>query len=165
MRRARIGARSAATTIRRCSKLVQTAADNRAFCSTCAHDWAPGHRQRIAGLEAGGPGEKEERRFRSLERLIAVAGIRRDELATLAEIGALNAFGYDRRTALWQMERAARPPGALFSEESTDAAPAPEGGSGTAPLAPMTPMERVIADYEGRVSRSVHTRWPIGGPI
>ena len=35
------------------------------------------------------------------------------ELATLAEIGALNAFGHDRRSALWQIERAARPAGEL----------------------------------------------------
>jgi error-prone DNA polymerase len=42
--------------------------------------------------------------------------LRRDELATLAEIGALNAFGHDRRSALWQVERAARRPGELFEE-------------------------------------------------
>ena len=35
---------------------------------------------------------------------------------TLADIGALNAFGYDRRSALWQAERAVRPSGALFTE-------------------------------------------------
>ena len=34
--------------------------------------------------------------------------------STLAEIGALNAFGYDRRAALWQAERAVRPAGELF---------------------------------------------------
>ena len=54
------------------------------------------------------------RRYASLETLIAHTGLRRDELATLAEIGALNAFGHDRRTALWQIERAVRPSGELF---------------------------------------------------
>ncbi len=32
----------------------------------------------------------------------------------LAEIGALAAFGYDRRAALWQIEKAVRPEGELF---------------------------------------------------
>ena len=75
----------------------------RGFCSTCAADWS------LAG-EAARP------RFASVEDLIARTGLRRDELATLAEIGALNAFGYDRRTALWQIERAVREPGELFKE-------------------------------------------------
>ena len=42
-------------------------------------------------------------------------GLRRDEVVTLADIGALNAFGYDRRSALWQAERAVRPSGELFT--------------------------------------------------
>jgi error-prone DNA polymerase len=118
------------------------------------------------------------RRYASLEALISQTGLRRDELATLAEIGALNAFGYDRRTALWQIERAVRPAGELFAEKS-----GPEGGLDTgqhsselaephprshaldgaagaalpsgvsrepqAPLRAMTPAERVMADYAG----------------
>ena len=40
-------------------------------------------------------------------------------MVTLADIGALNAFGYDRRSALWQAERAVRPSGELFTEEET----------------------------------------------
>ena len=69
------------------------------FCNTCAHDWkeAP-----------------PRARFRSLEDLIARTGVNREELATLAEIGALNAFGHHRREALWQIERAIRPAGELF---------------------------------------------------
>jgi error-prone DNA polymerase len=72
------------------------------FCNTCAHDWkeAP---PRV--------------RFRSLEDFIARTGVNREELATLAEIGALNAFGHHRREALWQIERAVRPAGELFEEE------------------------------------------------
>jgi hypothetical protein len=34
--------------------------------------------------------------LRSLDDLVARAGLRRDEVVTLADIGALNAFGYDR---------------------------------------------------------------------
>ena len=45
-----------------------------------------------------------------------MTGVHRDELATLARIGALNAFGCDRREALWQIERAIRPAGALFAD-------------------------------------------------
>ena len=57
-------------------------------------------------------------RFASLDDLIRRTGLRRDELVTLADIGALNAFGYDRRSALWQVERAVRPAGELFDERS-----------------------------------------------
>ncbi len=51
----------------------------------------------------------------ALDDLISRTGLRRDEMATLAEIGALNAFGHDRRSALWQIERAIRPAGELFN--------------------------------------------------
>ena len=55
-------------------------------------------------------------RFASLDDLIARTGVRRDELVTLAEIGALNAFGHDRRTALWQIERAVKQEGELLKK-------------------------------------------------
>ena len=58
----------------------------RAFCNTCSHDWV------VASREAS-------RRFSSLDDLIRRTGLRRDEVVTLADIGALNAFGYDRRSA------------------------------------------------------------------
>ena len=118
------------------------------------------------------------RRFHSIEDLIGRTGIRRDELATLAEIGALNSFGHDRRSALWQIERAIRPSGELFDESRTQdpglGTPDSElgtrdSGSGTrvpgprdadpgtqdqgprdqGPLCPMSPPERVMADYAG----------------
>jgi error-prone DNA polymerase len=74
------------------------------FCNNCSHDWTPRHRAP---------------RFRSIDELVARTGLRRDELVTLADVGALNAFGYDRRSALWQAERAIRPSGELFQEEGT----------------------------------------------
>jgi error-prone DNA polymerase len=74
-------------------------------------------------------------------------------LTTLADIGALNAFTHERRSALWQVERAVRPAGELFEE------PAYASGFGVAgerherpersPLTPMTPSERLHADYAG----------------
>ncbi len=117
----------------------------RGFCNVCAHDWA-------------GPGGAEPRpRFASIEDLVARTGLHRDELATLAAIGALASFGYDRREALWQIERAARPAGPLFEEArrapgdlagEESGAPGPSGERG-GPLRPMTAIERVIADYDG----------------
>src|SRR5207344_1953029 len=74
------------------------------FCNICSNDW-----------KKTAPGSESLRRFRSLDELIARTGLRRDEVVTLADIGALNAFGYDRRSALWQAERAVRPDGELFT--------------------------------------------------
>jgi error-prone DNA polymerase len=101
----------------------------RIFCNNCSHDW------RIADARAA------TRRFTSLDELVARTGLRRDELVTLADIGALNAFGYDRRSALWQAERVIRPSGELFEEG--------QAGQGGCPLRPMTEAERLVADYAG----------------
>ena len=49
-----------------------------------------------------------------------MVALRRDEVTALAEIGALNSFGFDRRSALWQVERAVRPAGELFEGTETD---------------------------------------------
>ena len=55
--------------------------------------------------------------FRSMDELVARAGLRQDELRTLAEIGALASLGGDRRSALWQAERAGRPAGPLLMDD------------------------------------------------
>jgi error-prone DNA polymerase len=123
------------------------------FCNNCSHDWTP--RQRAP-------------RFRSVDDLVNRAGLRRDELVTLADVGALNAFGYDRRSALWQAERAIRPSGELFrSEETAETAETaemffekelsasfavsavPSDREAECPLKPMTESERLVADYAG----------------
>jgi error-prone DNA polymerase len=69
---------------------------------------------------------------------------RGDSRGALAEAGALNAFGLTRRSALWQVERAARPRGPLFRAAESAA------GAGTAgepsPLPEMTVAERLHAD-------------------
>jgi error-prone DNA polymerase len=93
------------------------------FCNNCSHDWPAKtaiSRGRESTLEAEvfrerGWGPASSKRFVSLDELIARTGLRRDEVVTLADIGALNSFGYDRRSALWQAERAVRPSGALFA--------------------------------------------------
>ena len=88
-------------------------------------------------------------RFVSLDDLIARTGVRRDELVTLAEIGALSAFGRDRRAALWQIERAVKKEGPLFKRPEARS-PKPEAmGEESSPLPKMTPVERVGADYAG----------------
>jgi error-prone DNA polymerase len=81
-----------------------------------------------------------------------VLELRKDELTTLAEIGALNAIGdspqshrdtekkvFHRRDALWQVERAVRWSGPLLDE-------LPEI-DGESPLAAMTDEERLVADF------------------
>jgi error-prone DNA polymerase len=85
--------------------------DGRIFCNVCSHE-AP------AVVAAPKRPWREGGRFRSLDDLVARTGLRRDEVVTLADIGALNSFGYDRRSALWQAERAVRPSGELFDEAS-----------------------------------------------
>jgi len=107
--------------------------------------------------------------FSSIRDLVhRVPELRKDELTTLAEIGALNSVSngnyptYDchserseesafrskpetlklhRRDALWQVERAVRASGPLL-----DALPEPDSKS---PLLPMNAEERLVADFRG----------------
>jgi error-prone DNA polymerase len=109
------------------------------FCNVCAHEWAG--RQGAGTQGHRGDGADPGQRFGSLDRFVAETGAHRDELAVLAEIGALQSFGDDRRSALWQIERAARPAGELFEQQDEVQAPSP--------LRTMTPIERVVADYAG----------------
>jgi error-prone DNA polymerase len=91
-------------------------------------------------------------RFATLDQLIRRCGLRRDEVATLAEIGALNAFGFDRRTALWQIEQAVRPAGDLFADAGAGNSQLPTSNlqpPASSPLRPMTVAERLLADYAG----------------
>jgi error-prone DNA polymerase len=86
--------------------------------------------------------------FSSLDDLVARAGLRRDEMATLADIGALNALGGDRRSALWQAEQAVRPAGALYENWELGIGNW-ELNAPPSPLSPMTDVERLVADYAG----------------
>ena len=74
----------------------RSGARSRRSCNICSHDWT-------VQLQPRG-------RFDSIEQVVQRTGLRRDELTTLADIGALNAFTNERRSALWQVERAVRPP-------------------------------------------------------
>jgi error-prone DNA polymerase len=142
----------AASTVRRCPKCgcedpsmleIAKARDStrEAFCNVCSHTW---------------PFSRAER-FVSLDDLIERTGLRRDEVVTLADIGALNGFGYDRRTALWQAERAVRrnlqfTMHNFQSEEEDDESLCQwsmVNGQLSRPLTPMTEAERLVADYAG----------------
>jgi error-prone DNA polymerase len=177
----------AAAAAERCPKcgcddrsMLEETPSSRWFCNVCACEWSsqlgsrtpiPDPRSPIPELGTPSP----ESRYKSIDDLITRTGLRRDEVATLADIGALNALGYDRRSALWQIERAIRPAGELFEEtRQIDSSSAPHfsalvgphphslalGDSRTrasrgpqalppSPLRPMTPPERVMADYAG----------------
>jgi error-prone DNA polymerase len=85
--------------------------------------------------------ERKRRPFLSVADLAKRAALRQDELVQLAQVGALGSLEPERRAALWEAERAARPRGPLY-EALPDA---PE----LSPLEPMTAAESLMADYEG----------------
>ncbi len=127
--------------------LIEGGSDAKRFCNQCAHEWMV---------------DEPPWRFRSIDELVRLTGIRRDEITVLAEIGALNSLGHDRRSALWQAERAIRPAGELFEETEDEpqvSNPGPQApnepqASGLepqagSPLPSMTPTEQLVADYAG----------------
>jgi error-prone DNA polymerase len=149
--------------------MLEASGDGGMFCNVCSH-----HSSRVRAV-----GAPASARFASVDELVSRAGVRRDELVTLADIGALNSLGYDRRSALWQAERAVRPSGELYTTSSTgnteptenvfvptvDRAAMPGGEDvferesavasvnsvveSVCPLKPMTEAERLVADYAG----------------
>ncbi len=120
--------------------MLEPTPTNGMFCNVCAHVWGEARLDSASSTKPSDIASCELRaadcgpRYGSIEDLVAKTNLRRDELATLAEIGALNAFGYDRRSALWQIEKAVRPAGELFSREG------PEGSAAVA--APPSVSER-----------------------
>ena len=148
--------------------MLETLHTYEGFCNVCSYLWALPPSVPGASHSDPRPSPLAPRasniapRFDTLDSLIRRTGLRRDEVATLAEIGALNGFGFDRRTALWQVEQAIRPAGELFADveardasgaerEATEAPPrlAPPASSLGSPLKPMTVPERLLADYAG----------------
>jgi len=99
--------------------------------------------------------QRQDRQFNSLEDFKRRVPLSKEELRTLAELGALNCFAEHRRAAMWRIEKQA--PEALFAVAGI-------GDSGSSirtvfptgiidpdfnvPLAPMSLPERVQADYE-----------------
>jgi error-prone DNA polymerase len=100
----------------------------------------------VAGLreETGEAIAAERRRapFRNAADLAARVALRRGELETLAELGALahvDAAARTRRAALWQIAAIERDPASLFAGTPPRA--------GDSPLPEMTPLEETLADY------------------
>jgi DNA polymerase-3 subunit alpha len=85
--------------------------------------------------------ERRRRPFASVADLVKRAGLHRDELDQLAQVGALGSLRSERRAAIWEAARAGRPAGPLYEA----LADPPE----RSPLRAMTPEESLIADYEG----------------
>jgi error-prone DNA polymerase len=99
--------------------------------------------------------QRQDRQFNSLEDFKRRVPLSREELRTLAELGALNCFAEHRRAAMWRVEEQA--PEALFavavigglgSSISTLCSTGITDPGYNVPLAPMTLPERVRADYE-----------------
>jgi len=117
--------------------------------------------------------QREDRQFESLDDFKRRVPLSKDELRTLAELGALNCFAEHRRAAMWEAEekihndlltyngchpeRSEGPSLRSFDhtvdqECSTILCEVPRSARGdgpkSSPLAPMTLPERVRADYE-----------------
>jgi error-prone DNA polymerase len=86
--------------------------------------------------------ERRRQAFVSLQDFVDRARLDKDERRNLAEIGALNAYGLTRRSALWQVERASRPRGALFRDDVED-------DPLESPLPEMSLPERMESDLLG----------------
>jgi error-prone DNA polymerase len=92
------------------------------------------------------------RPFVSIEDFKERTSLTKEELRTLAELGALNVLAEHRRAAFWRVEE--EEPGPLFRHLERSAAELRDSAvlSGSAPFSPLAPMtlpERVQADYEG----------------
>jgi len=94
------------------------------------------HRDKAAAIVA----QRHRQPFASLGDLLRRVPLNKAERRVLAKIGAFNALGQHRRSALWDVE-------SLFAEE--DLLRARDDDSSVAPLFPMNPLERLQADYDG----------------
>jgi error-prone DNA polymerase len=106
--------------------------------------------------------QRQHRQFASLDDFKRRIPLSKDELRTLAELGALNCFAEHRRAAMWDVEEtihddllgsAGASPAVSRASRDTHhelfGGGAEKSGRGArAPLSPMTLPERVRADYE-----------------
>jgi error-prone DNA polymerase len=96
--------------------------------------------------------QRAKRPFESLEDFKRRARLHKDELRTLAEVGALNAFADHRRAALWGVEKNLVDDDDLFFEVNRMSATVALDEASSherAPLPHMTDVERLAADYSG----------------
>ena len=104
--------------------------------------------------------ERQDRTFKSLDDFKRRVALSKEELRTLAELGALNCLAEHRRAAMWHVEEmlqddllgsAGAPPAVSRASRDTGLFGGDVEKSGPdarAPLKPMTLPERVRADYE-----------------
>jgi error-prone DNA polymerase len=101
--------------------------------------------------------QRQDRQFESLEDFKRRVPLTKDEVRTLAELGALNCFAEHRRAAMWEVEEAVHDdlltPSRVVAAFVSNAEPpkqalAMASASTTSPLPPMALPERVRADYE-----------------
>ena len=102
----------------------------------------------VAGLRAESgariEGERARKAYTSSADLARRAGLRRDELDTLAELGALATIppvSTSRRQALWQVAALERDANSLFA-----GVPPPDADS-VSPLPEMSALEETLSDY------------------
>ena len=82
---------------------------------------------------------RQDRQFASLEDFKRRVSVSKEELRTLAELGALNCFAKHRRAAMWKVEE-------TIHDDLLGDTCAPLNGE--SPLLPMMVQERVTADYQ-----------------
>ncbi|MDB6040544.1 MAG: polymerase alpha subunit, partial [Verrucomicrobiales bacterium] len=91
--------------------------------------------------------QRTQRPFESASDFKRRTPFNKEELRTLAQIGALNRLSDHRRTALWTVEKNERPDDLFSVLEENQASP----------LQPMDRSERVEADYDGmRLTTGAH---------
>jgi error-prone DNA polymerase len=92
--------------------------------------------------------QRNRQPFASLGDLLRRVPLNKAERRVLAKIGALNALGKHRRSALWDVE-------SVFDED--DLLSDLNAGQDEIPLLPMNSLERLQADYDGtRVTTGPH---------
>ncbi len=104
---------------------------------------------------------REERMFDSLDDFRHRTSLNKHELRTLATLGALNCFAAHRREALWKTARQEeweeaktetkqQGDGKIAETPTSPCLPLDKSSpSAPCPLNPMTPIERIQADYHG----------------
>jgi error-prone DNA polymerase len=100
--------------------------------------------------------QRQDLSFESLDDFKRRVPLAKDELRTLAELGALNCFAEHRRAAMWKVEETLHDdlltPSGVVAAFVSNAEPKNQAlatsASTKSPLFPMTLPERVKADYE-----------------
>src|SRR5207249_10349330 len=100
--------------------------------------------------------QRQDQHFDSLDDFKRRVSLSKDELRTLAELGAFNCFAKHRRAAMWKVEEtlhddllmSSHVVAAFVANAESQKQALGTSASTTSPLIPMTLPERVKADYE-----------------